>query len=230
MKCKAPAYQVYPADDLVDWLFWTNSEVGAAERLKRLIWKNDEVSMEEFDRIGIDLTAESKLKVLKKFVVEGDRILHDDLKLQKKNHEAFRKMQAEKSRKFWKQKRKSRQPVDDPVDIPRDGPIGNQRETSYSYSYSESETKNKNKREKSDYDKKGGGEEMLNGEVRTEIGETNTNPSGGDGGQQMDKPESNGSLDDRPEAVQKFLANIKAPKRAAPIVGTWGEDDPAPQI
>jgi hypothetical protein len=234
----APSFQFYAAEFLAKTAFLNEAEVGCVIRIMANWWAlQGELTREELDQITKNLTPESRQKVLKKIRLDGEHVLLDDLDVQRNNQEAFRKMQTEKSRKYWKGKRKSRQPADDPVDIQRDGPTGNQRETSYSYSDSEASPKNQNKKEKSDHDKKKELEKMEIEEIaKSDPGVVHTDHLGGDTGQQTngdsppDRPEINVSMDDRPEGVRKFLENIKAPRRAAPIVGTWGEDDPHPTI
>lgn len=238
-KGDAPAYQVYAAKEMVKMLFLDWEERGLYSWLRHLCWEAGKVGLPELHAMAQDLPEDSLKKVLKLFRVDGDFVIDDGLEEQRRNHAEFRKRQSQNARKRWQQKEKPPTMKGDAMALPPHGAMAlppaatRQCSESSSSSHPQGEKKKKILKEEEikngDHDKKKELEKMEIEEItKSDPGVVDTDHSGGDVWQQTNG--GSPQMDDRPEGVRKFLENIKAPKRAAPIVGTWGEDDPHPTI
>ncbi len=105
MTRKAPAYQVYPAQELVRMWFLDLAQRGLFQTTKFMCWENQKISLEEFHAIASTMAPEmpqaSLEKVQKMFHEDDGFLIDNDLEIQRREHAEFRKRQSKNASERW---------------------------------------------------------------------------------------------------------------------------------
>ncbi len=225
---------LYVADWAIDTAGMSRAAKGAIIDARCAMHRNGgPISEKRFQKLVKGLRKNDLQDVRGYFQTDGEFIWSEPQELERRKMEQHRETKRKNANARWDKRGKT----GDATAMRPHSDRNAKRMPSSSSSSSRREDEDEEGNKDGNHDKKKDAEKMQIKEFTKRNPEaTHTDHLGSDIGQQTngdsppDKPEINVSMDDRPEGVRKFLENIKAPKRAAPIIGTWGEHDPHPTI